>query len=251
MIIAIIILLMLVLWLAGAVFIMLNAGKYTFDTEKSKNTDYGDLKYITDYIQNKEEDTLEIMVVPNSKIKDVILYFHGNSGRVPYIISEASKFGTVIAPSYPGWGKSSGTPSSDKIYETVDIVIQYLKERKYNLSLVSVLGHSMGGSPSIYAGTKYPELQKIVVVNTFYSMQAMCETKYSFFCILGGNFLNSAKYAPFVKTKYIQFNNVNDLLIPYEQASRLFEKIGRKDKKYFDIEGTHGKFDITKVLSIN
>ena len=247
----IILLIILVVYFGICLYIMLNAERITFDNARSKNIDYGQIKYSIDFIKDSKGEKIEVMTVPSldPKNKDnIILHFHGNSGRIPKILQQASTLGTVVSPSYPGWSVSEGDPTSDKIYETVDLTMKYLHDKEYQNSQITVLGHSLGGSPAVYAAAHYPNLKKTIVVNTFYSMQAMCETKYGPLCLLGGNFLNTAKYAPDVKGKYRQFNNVHDDLIPYPQASRLFLKIGSEDKKYSDIDGTHGDFDVIKVL---
>lgn len=47
------------------------------------------------------------------------------------------------------------------------------------------------------------------------------------------------------------FENPNDERIPYSQQKALYELIGSSDKKFFDLEGTHGTFDVLRVLGTN
>ena len=242
----------LVIWLAVSTAIYFMAPKLTFDTGKSKDLDYG-VGYSTIMRKDKEGDQIEILSVDSTDSNwsnlPVIVYFHGNIGRRPYIIQDAAKFGKVISPAYPGYSNSTGESSSDKVYETVDVTMQYLFDSGYKQQDIIVLGHSLGGSPAMYAAQKYPDLKKVVIVNTFYSMEAMCETKYSIFCKFGNGFLNTSKIAPDAKAKIVMFCNPDDDYIPTKQCRDLYNKVGSNSKQLFDITGTHDIFPVAKALT--
>jgi predicted peptidase len=244
--------LLVIIWLTVSTLIYVLAPKLTFDTEKSKNLSY-DIDYATVFKTNQSGEKIEILIAPkaNPDLKNgpVIVYFHGNIGRRPYIIRDASKYGQVISPSYPGFSNSEGESSSEKIYETVDITIQYLLDSGVSQSEIIVLGHSLGGSSAIYTAQKYPNLKKIIVVNTFYSMESMCQTKYSIFCSFGHDFLNTSDIAPKATAKIRMFCNSADDYIPTKQCRDLYEKIGSSDKKLFDVTGTHDLFSLDTILT--
>ncbi len=241
---------LLLLWLGVAAYIVNQAPKLTFDTAKSKNIDYG-VDYTTVFRNNSKGEKIEIITVPqkpNVSNQKIVLYLHGNVGRLPYIMKDATDYGIVVSPAYPGYSGSEGIPTSENVYETLDITMKYLFDLGFYEDQITVLGHSMGASPAVYAAQKYPKLNKVIAVNTFYSMQKMCETKYSIFCVLGGNFLNTAKIAPEAKARINFFCNPNDNYVPTKQCRDLYEKIGSKDKKLFDISGTHETFPVEEAF---
>jgi pimeloyl-ACP methyl ester carboxylesterase len=241
-------------WIAGAATIVYMAPKLTFDVAKSKNLEY-DVPYTTALKPNSAGENIEILITNGENLdylgkpKQVILYLHGNVGRRPYIVKDASKYGMVVSPAYPGYSQSGGEASADKIYETVDVTMNYLKDLGYEEKDIIVLGHSLGGSPAMYAAEKYPDLKRVVIVNTFYSMQKMCETRYSILCIFSGGFMNTANIAPKAKAKIRMFCNPQDDYIPPQQCRDLFEKVSSEDKKVFDISGTHDIFPVETALT--
>jgi pimeloyl-ACP methyl ester carboxylesterase len=117
---------------------------------------------------------------------------------------------------------------------------------------ITVIGHSMGGSTALYAASEYPDLKKLVLVGTFYSIQAMCETQFSILCVMTSGVLNSSNSAPLVQVKTRQFHNPNDQVVPYTQGKNLFNLIASKDKKFSDLSGSgpdfHNSFSVAEIL---
>ncbi|MEI7604228.1 MAG: alpha/beta fold hydrolase [bacterium] len=222
--------------------------KSVFEVEKSKN-DVFTLPITRDFRKDKDGNNIELISLQNTQSQDVILYFGGTSGRAPKDLETASTVANVVSPAPPGYAQSTGTPTSSNIYNTVDVGIAFLHEKGYTDDKIIIMGHSMGGSLAVYGASHYPGIKKVILVNTFYSIQKMCEKDFSVLCILLRDFMNTSKLAPDVKVKVRQFSNPNDEKIPYEQQKQLFEKIGSTDKKFINIEGTHGTFDAIKVLS--
>ncbi len=239
---------LIILWLGVSYYLYTQADKTVHSPQMSKNYDYG-VNFTRDFVQNKAGQKIEILSVPNQNTDQIIVYFHGNWGRLAYVLQRASVFGTIISPAYPGYSQSEGTANSDNVYETVDLTMQYLFNKGYKQEQIVVLGHSMGGSPAVYAATKYPHLKKVVVVNTFYSIQAMCQKDYSILCVFTGNYLNTSKLAPDTVAKIRHFHTPNDELIPFSQGKELFALFSSKDKKFFEIGGSHGEFPVEEVLT--
>ncbi len=237
-----------ILWLGISYYLFTRAEKLVHNAQLSKDYNYG-VATTSDFRTNSAGEKIEIVTVPSAITDQVILYFPGNWGRVGYVLQQASAFGTVISPAYPGYSQSEGVASSANVYETVDITMQYLFELGYKEEQIVVLGHSLGGSPSVYAATKYPNLKKVVLVNTFYSIEAMCQKDYGIFCIFSKDYLNTSQLAPNATAKIRHFHTPNDELIPLSQGKRLFEMLGSADKKFVEIGGSHGEFPVQVVLT--
>lgn len=204
------------------------------------------------FVKNSSGDDIELLWVPHipADEKDVktFLYLHGNVGRLPYIIEGLSRYGNVLSPAYPGYSRSSGTPSTKTINETADLSIKYLSERGIAEKDTVVVGHSLGGAPAVYAAAVYPNLDRVILVNTFLSMEEMCKARYHVFCIFSGGIHNSGKMAPKAVATLREFHNPTDIVIPFAQGKELFKLLGSKDKKFYELSGTHADFPIGKIL---
>lgn len=235
------------LWLAASYTLFIVSPKIIFKTAKSKNVIYP-VQAVQEFEKNKAGDSLDILWLPNDTAKTTYLYFHGNIGRLTKVIDDIHPFGNVCSPAYPGYSRSTGQPSTENIYEMVDIAIKFLKEKKIDLKNVIVLGHSLGGSPAMYAALQYPELKKVITVNTFYSMTKMCEDKYKILCLFSGSILNTGSFAPNAKAPVLVCHTPNDSIIPYAQGEMLYNVVGSLQKGFRKISGTHGEFNMIEVL---
>jgi fermentation-respiration switch protein FrsA (DUF1100 family) len=235
------------LWLVACCAILILSPKLLFKTDKSKNAVFN-LQPVQEFRTNKAGDSLDILWIPNDTAKITYLYFHGNVGRLPKVISDLRPFGNVCSPAYPGYSKSTGKPTTENVYETVDIAVNFLKEKHIDMKNIVVLGHSMGGSPAIYAAVHYPDLKKVITVNTFYSIKKMCEEQYVIFCLFGGSILNTSLLAPDAKAPVLVCHNPLDSLIPFAQGEMLFKLLGTQQKEFRKITGTHAVFNMNEVL---
>ena len=245
--------LLILVWIGVSLTVLYLAPSLTFQTDPSKDLEY-DVQYTTVFRDNSDGEKIEIIITNVDSVDQLntsepaILYLHGNVGRLPYIVEDASEFGVVISPAYPGYSESDGEASADKIYETVDVTMNYLKDLGYTEDNIIILGHSMGGSPAMYAARDYPDLKEVNIVNTFYSLQKMCEIQYSIFCIFGGGFMNTSNIAVDARAKVNMYCNPDDDYIPTEQCRDLYEKVASEDKTLFDTTGDHSTFPVETVL---
>ena len=100
----------------------------------------------------------------------------------------------------------------------------------------------------MYAATKYPDLKKVITVNTFHSITKMCEDQYKILCLFSGSILNTASLAPDAKAPILMCHTPNDSLISYHQGEELFKLVGSAKKEFRTISGTHGVFNMEEVL---
>ncbi len=185
----------------------------------------------------------------NTGVVRTYIYLHGNAGRLPFIVKGLAKEGSVLAPAYPGFSGSEGRPDTKNINEVVDLSMEFLHAKGMEDKDIVVFGQSLGGSPAVYAAAKYPELGKVILVNTFYSVQKMCETQYYIFCLFSGGIHDTAAMAPLTKAPIRQFHVLNDNVIPFGQGEALFKLLGSRDKKFTMLTGSsHSYFDVGKVV---
>lgn len=248
---------LLAVWLGGALYLRSIASVVLYQTECSKNEDktWPDGIFCErDFTLNSKREKIEILIVRKhenyrSEGAEAILYLHGTHGRVQSILEDASQVAPVFSPAYPGYSRSEGKPSEENIYETTMKTLEYLLfRRQYSPNQITVLGHSLGAAAALQTASIIPNLRRVVLVNAFYSMQAMCQTKYSLWCIFTGDLFNNAVVAPWARAKIRQFHVRQDDYVPFEQGQKLFAKIGSADKVFQGIEGTHDNFDVARVL---
>jgi uncharacterized protein len=120
-----------------------------------------------------------------------------------------------VSPAYPGYHESEGSPSVDNVYQTaVDTYDWLVNVKKIPENKIIIFGHSLGGSPAVYLASKKPKANKLVLINTFSSVQSMCSRQASFLCAFTGAIFNTAKNAENVTIAVIQFGYVGDTTIP-------------------------------------
>lgn len=238
---------LVIVWLAACVALLVISPKMIFKTVKSKNTELT-IQPIQEFRTNAAGDSIDILWIPNDTAKITYLYLHGNIGRLAKVIDDLQPFGNILSPAYPGFSKSTGTPTTENTYETVDIALNVLREKNIDLKNVVILGHSLGGSPAMYAAGKYPDLKKVITVNTFHSITKMCENQYKILCLFSGSILNTASIAPDAKAPVVICHTPMDSLIPYEQGEMLFKLVGSQQKEFRKIGGIHGVFNMEEVL---
>lgn len=238
-------------WLLFSIFLYLVSPMIIFNTKASIGVEPG-VPFTQLWLNDAENRKIDTVWIQNSQSSKVVLYLHGNRGRLPPFFAPLAQKFNILAPAYPGYHQSEGKPSTKNIYSTALLAYDYLLQQGYQDDQIIVFGHSMGGSPAVYTGTQRPAAGKIVIVNTFNSMYDMCVPQYSIGCIFIKNVLDTAKYAPSVHNKVRQFHDKNDTVVPYSQGKKLYSHFtGTQDKKFITLPETdsHSEFDVVGVVS--
>jgi len=240
------------IWFGVSFYLVVQSPSLIYQPERSKNQEYT-VPTRSEFLQLETGEDIEVLIAEANnpeKAGSIIVYFHGNEGQIPDNIAQLTQFGTVVSPAYPGYSQSSGTPNTKKIHDTATATLEWLKIEGVSPKDITLFGHSLGGSVVVYAATQYPQVGRLIVVNTLYSIQRQCQIQYGIACILSGSIHNSAAMAQDVSPDMpvYHFHNVNDERIPYSHGQDLFEIMPSTDKTFSNIEGTHGHFDATWVM---
>lgn len=181
----------------------------------------------------------------------ILVYFHGNVGANAHIIANDFYQKTdlnILVPTYFGYKPSTGSASRDNFYLSVDKIMEYLLNNGWKEEDIIIMGTSLGGAAASYAASKYSNLDRTIIVNSFDSIYSMCLEQYYIFCIFAGNIMDSAQYAKNISGKIFQFHSPNDKTVPYKLGKKLFTQIKSQDKKFFDLYGTHNDFSLDWVI---
>jgi len=101
---------------------------------------------------------------PGGPDAPVVLYFHGNGGYLggrlgvlKALLSLDAPLGGILAPDYPGYGESTGSPSEAGCYETARRCYAVLREdRGVPPRRIVVFGRSLGAAVALHAAVEKP-----------------------------------------------------------------------------------------------
>eukprot|EP01130_Rhizamoeba_saxonica_P000847 TRINITY_DN10749_c0_g1_i1.p1 TRINITY_DN10749_c0_g1~~TRINITY_DN10749_c0_g1_i1.p1 ORF type:complete len:330 (-),score=43.01 TRINITY_DN10749_c0_g1_i1:46-1035(-) len=106
------------------------------------------------YLPTSDEDTvLHGWYIPNLPGSQVLLYCHGSGANLAatyrldrYEILLSMGY-SIVTFDYPGYGKSTGEPTEDNVFESGEVFLDWIVDNLgLSVSDVVVLGRSMGGS---------------------------------------------------------------------------------------------------------
>jgi len=192
--------------------------------------------------------------------KGVILYFHGNAGNLQRwgSITEyfAAKQYDVFVMDYRTYGKSTGTLSEEALYEDAQLCYEYVKAR-YNTSLISVYGRSLGTGFASYVCSKN-KVKQLILETPYYSILDVAEHRFPIFPVkrLLKYIIPSYKFLQDVPCKITLIHGTDDRVVPLSSAEKL-SKIKTKNTLEFTIikGGSHNNLidfvhyhDIINVL---
>jgi uncharacterized protein len=238
-------------WLLASAYLRISSTSAVFNTAPSTiNTN--ETGYTQFFLDGEKGNKISVhkyeskSVTPTDK---VILYTHGNAGRLNYFFPELQKAGTVYSPTYPGYGESEGNASQEGSYNAALITYDYLVKNGTPEKNITIFGHSLGGSIATYLASQRPLAGKLVLVNTFSSIQSMCWRQYSILCVFAYDLLNSAENAKKVKVPLSQFALKTDKTVPYEEGKKLFTYFTQESKEFIEMtKDTHTYLDWSVIL---
>jgi acetyl esterase/lipase len=221
--------------------IFIQRDSFIFQNEISKSVAFPDPSYVPTFRRLEKANTTyslwELSKKSESGLEEekAIIYLHGNSGRVLNIIAglNTSNY-SVYSPAYPGFNESQGSPSMDNVYETALNTYDYLvNDKKIKESNIIIFGHGLGGSVATHLASLKPKASKLVIINTFSSMQSLCYNQYKILCGLEYFYFNTAVDAQKIEIPVRQFALKDDEVIPYSEGQKLFTYFNKSNDKTF------------------
>jgi len=237
-------------WLLFATILVAISSKLIFKPADSHSVKV-EVPYEQLWLTDAKERQIDTLWIENPNAEQVIIYLHGNVGRLSQFFAPLSQKYSILAPAYPGYHGSTGKPTPEDVYSTALLAYDYLTQRGFKEEQIILFGHSLGGSSAVYVAAQRPQLGKLVIVNTFNSMYDMCWFKWKFACVFAKDIFNTAKYAPLVNGKVRQYHDRNDAVVPFSQGEKLYQHFtGTEDKKFTVLENaTHSDYDVLAVVS--
>lgn len=174
------------------------------------------------------------------KPKGVVLYFHGNKGNVQRYARFANRFTNngyeVWMIDYPGYGKSTGQFSENRVYDW-SLVMYNLARKRFSTDSIIIYGKSLGtGMASQLASIR--DSKYLILETPYYSFTSLADTwfwMYPLSKMLHYNF-PSYEYLKKVTAPIVIFHGTKDELIPYDNAVKLKGVLKQRDN-FITIEG--------------
>ncbi|OAF66268.1 Abhydrolase domain-containing protein 13 [Intoshia linei] len=202
------------------------------------------------YYCDSKEYQLDYQQDENAKnTSATIFYLHGNAGTIHdriYVmdILYKMKIFNVFLLDYRGYGKSSGYPSEDGLYNDVDAGYSHLLSRKdIDQNKIVMYGHSLGGAVLVGALNRWfinktlaPKIDPyfLIIQNTFTSTREMGSNMFpilKLFIHYAPKFVLRNKFNSIDTIQKIPYSMLflscsNDNIVPKHMMNSLYEKAG-------------------------
>jgi hypothetical protein len=169
----------------------------------------------------------------------IIVFCHGYNGNISHRENkyiELKNLGfSVLTFDYSGFGKTSGIPSEQQLYEDASSIIIMVK-RKYDTKNIVIYGESMGAPVAVYVARRF-HLPLVILESPLISIKKILENKYLIFKCISFLFneFDIKKYLLGYKGKILLLHSTEDDIIPYES---IFE-INKYITKHIPMQGSH------------
>jgi len=221
-------------------YILFKPETHTKDYVFKFNTPFRELS-----IPFNETDTMSmVQFFPTDSVrKGVVLYFHGNKQNIERYAKFAAAFTKngyeVWMEDYPGYGKSTGVRTEQKIlYQALQI--HQMALAKYGADSIILYGKSFGTGVAAYVASQ-TNCKRLILETPYYSIPDVFAA-YAFiyptkrmitYKIPTNEYLQNVNYPITI------FHGTNDWVIPYRRASKL-KNVLKSTDEFITIEGgTH------------
>ncbi|HSF45334.1 MAG TPA: alpha/beta fold hydrolase, partial [Chitinophagaceae bacterium] len=125
-----------------------------------------------------ESENLNIIQFETVKpVRGVVLYFHGNRKNISWYARFAPMFThqgyEVWMPDYPGYGKSTGEITEEKLY-SYSLQLYKLAAKKFQADSIIVFGKSMGSGLATYLASNVA-CKRVILETPYYSLSSVAQ----------------------------------------------------------------------------
>lgn len=201
-----------------------------------------DQKFEEVNIPFNETDTMNMVkFLPDDSVsKGVVIYYHGNMENIERYAGFAKEFTAkgyeVWMEDYPGFGKSTGDITEEKLYKQA-VEVKRMADARFSKDSIIIYGKSLGTGIAAYVAA-HSDAKLLLLETPYYSIPALfgCHTfiypvqQMSTYKIPTHTYLEEVKYPVVI------FQGTSDGVVPYCCAKRLQEMLKPGDK-FISIEG--------------
>lgn len=203
-------------------------------------------------LKSSTGDDIHAWWCPDSKAHFTILFSHGNAGNLSghaWVIPEMrSRFPcNVLIYDYPGFGKSTGSPSETGCYAAACTAYSWLRDQKHiPPEKLILMGQSLGCAMACELAKK-KDHRALVLLSPFTSIRDVGQEMMPLFPVrwlMQHHYDNRTKLEHY-KQPLLVAHSTADEVIPFHHGKELYEAAGTRDKKFIIIQGQgHNDFSI-------
>lgn len=177
--------------------------------------------------------------VPDSICRGVVLYFHGNRQNINRYARFADNFirngFEVWMMDYPGFGKSTGKRTEQKLYD--DALLKYqVANKRFHADSIIIYGKSIGtGIAAQLASIK--DCKRLILETPYYSIDALARHYFFIYPVMPMTkyTIPTHEYFENINEPISIFHGTRDEVIPYNHSRRL--KKDRNTVELITLEG--------------
>lgn len=180
--------------------------------------------------------------------KELVIFFHGNYSHLGY---RAPKFRELIdmgygfiAPSYRGFGKSSGSPTKKGILNDARAAVKFAIEQGYKTEDIILVGESLGSGVASQISTEFT-FKGVMLITPYKSIEMRASEIYWYVPVkylIKDNFSNIDNISK-IHVPLLIVHGTKDDVIPHSHSEALIA-LANEPKKLILYEGkTHSNID--------
>lgn len=183
----------------------------------------------------------------DSPSRGVVLYFHGNRKNIGWYARHTPGFTAknyeVWMLDYPGFGKSTGKFTEERLYDYA-LQLYRLARTRYQPSGIIIYGKSMGtGIAAELAAVR--DCRYLILETPYYSMSSLAKHYFPIYPVdrMIHYHFPTNEYLPNVTAPVILFHGTDDGVIPYGNAQKLKPLLKPGDEFVTIPGGSHNDLD--------
>ncbi|MBS1566854.1 MAG: alpha/beta fold hydrolase [Bacteroidetes bacterium] len=177
------------------------------------------------------------------RVKGVVLYFHGNRDNIGWYEKFVPNFTKndyeVWMVDYPGYGKSTGPVSEQRLYAYAEQLYKLARAR-FEPNQITIYGKSLGTGPAAWLASR-KNCRQLILETPYYSMTSLARYYFPIYPV--GRMIHcripSYEYVQGVIAPVTILHGTSDWIIPHRNARRLAALLKPTDKFYSIPGGSH------------
>lgn len=175
--------------------------------------------------------------------RGIVLYFHGNKKNIAWYARFAPAFTKkgyeVWMLDYPGYGKSTGQLTEERLYEYA-LLIYKMANNRFSKDSIVIYGKSMGSGIAAYLGSR-KDCKRLILETPYYSLTSLAAYYFPIYPV------KSMIHYKIPTYDYVQkiiapvsiFHGTSDWVIPYSNACQLKQALKPFDEFITIERGSH------------
>lgn len=193
---------------------------------------------------NKQDTLHAVLYRPDSgAIRGLVLYFHGNRQNIGWyekFVPSFTQLGyEVLMPDYPGYGKSKGKITEQKLYEWATLTYQIARKRYAADSLI-IYGKSLGTGIAAQLASRR-DCKHLILETPYYRFSDVLQRFLPLYPmnLLLRYQLPTYQYLPLVSAPITLLHGTKDGIVSFAQSQKLSALFKPQDKLVVVEGGSH------------